>query len=249
MKKNQETLLSQLSDHYITATTILSSKGPDNNCVLEDQPQVVEANDDYGVNQSTVHEFIKAHNNALNKLTTDFAALGSSITLLEDKVCGFDGDLDYLFERVAEGEQYSGRESLLFHGLPDVPNDRSEMNMIAYMAWKINTIIPRRFRVSPAHISTAHILQPRNKRNRRPIVIVKFAYRWLKNEVFKDKNWVRDRSVSFTEHLTYARLSSFKKAQRELGAANVFTNECNVLFDNGSVSYKIRNSSDIEKCK
>ena len=176
-----------------------------------------------------------------------FDNLENRFNFMEKKVQQFDSEIGELFERVEETNQYLRRNSLLWLDLKDIPKDRSERNMIGYMCWKINSTMPRKFQLNPSHIETAHLITPRNRNNRRPIVIVKFALRWIRNEVWWNRKYAFDRSYTITEHLTENRLSLYKKCKSTFGYENVYTEQCVVYIKKGTRSFRIRQKSDINK--
>ncbi len=139
--------------------------------------------------------------------------------------------------------------SLLLHNLPDIPYDKSEHTMVAYVCHKLNEIMPRRFRINPNHISTAHLIKPRNNNNKTPILLIKFTHRWLRNELFYDRHNIRDRNVSITEHLCEYRLYLLREARKTFGYGNVFTDQAQVYRKENDRTFRIRSMKDIRKSR
>ena len=155
----------------------------------------------------------------------------------------FDRMLVEFNTRLQHLEQYGRLNSALFHDFNDIPNDRSETNMVAYACMKINEKYPLQFPINPGHIDTAHLLTRRNRKNKSPILIVKFVNRWVKNAILCSEN---AEYGAITEHLCEQRMDLFKMAQRSLGRYKVFTDQGVVYFKNNSQVRKIRNFDDID---
>ena len=184
----------------------------------------------------------------LDELHSRFDALNETVNDMVNKMSYYDNEIYDLHHRVTCVEAQTRRDSLLFHNLSDIPSDRSEFNMIGYVCHKLNTIMPRRFPIMPNHISTAHLITPRNKDNKTPILLVKFAFRWLRNDFFYDRNAILDRSVSITEHLCGYRLYLLRVARKAVGYSNVYTDQAQVYIK-GKQKYdiKVQNLDDIKK--
>lgn len=183
----------------------------------------------------------------LDGLHAKFLSLSGAMQSIENKVSAAENNFFNLENRVVGLEGQGRRESLLFHDLSDIPErgNRSEHNMIGYMCHKLNTLLPRKFPITPAHISTAHLITPRNRNNKSPIVLVKFTHRWVRNEFFYDRNSIRNRNVSITEHLCGHRLWLVREARRKFGYRNVFTDQGFVYRKDNTRDYKINSIADI----
>ena len=166
----------------------------------------------------------------------------------EAEMANFDRVLVQFNTRLQHIEQYSRLNSALLHlkDFTDVPNDRSEGSMVTYACRKINENMNLPFEVNAGHIDTAHLLQRKNRKNKAPILIIKFVNRWLKNEVMNNQQGFRDQGVAITEHLCEQRMEIFKEAQNCLGRFNVFTNQGVIYFKTKSGERKIRSFEDIQ---
>ena len=131
------------------------------------------------------------------------------------------------------------RDSFLIHDLRDIPDDQSEMNMVVYACAKLKQLLPERFPFGVGHISTAHLIHPRDRRNKSTILLVKFEHRWLRNDLFYHRHLIRDHRVSITEHLCEYRLWLLREARRKFGYSNVYT-------DQGQVYRNTRNNRSLK---
>ena len=166
--------------------------------------------------EENVASFVKTHEN------------------LKSKVSHINQDLYKFEDRLDDHDQYTRRNSLLMHGLNDVPQNISEKKFIEYACKKLNKLSPQNFEISPILIDTAHVLATKKKsRNHTKVVIVKFKLRWMRNKViddFENHFYQFHRGISITEHLCNQRKSLLKKSQKVLGKANVWT-EQKVVFE------------------
>ena len=124
----------------------------------------------------------------IDNLKAQFISLSEAFEVVENKVSSYDDDFNDLAYRVVGLEAQGRRDSIVVHGLSDIPKDRSEKNIIGYVCHKLNTLLPRGFRINPGHIHTAHLIAPRNRNNKTPIMLIKFAYRWLRNDFYYDRH-------------------------------------------------------------
>lgn len=253
MKSLQETVFSQLS-------LLATSHATEENVHMVERTKDEKENSDGKLMVSgskisviPLHVVQKQIWERMDGFDARFVGMGDRLTLIENQVSSIDRELDDFTERVDNLESQSRRDELVVHGLRDMPvfhpntsSATKEKVWIGYMLDKINTIIPRQFRLTPAHISTAHPLRPRDRNNKTGIMIVKFSFRWLRNEIFYDRFSIRDRFVSITEHLTEQRMKLLKRAKLELGHENICTDQCQIFFMKNNRSYRIRCYSDIK---
>ena len=171
------------------------------------------------------------------------------VNSMNERVNEVNRDLVKVESKANHLDGHSRRDQLLVHSLDDIPQNRNEHNMIGYMCFKLNQLLPRKFRITPEHISTAHLITPKDRNNKTPIVVVKFTHRWIRNQFFYDRHFIRDRRVRITEHLCDYRLWLLREARKVFGYQNVYTDQCNVYRLSNRRDIKISNIYDIYRRK
>ena len=184
----------------------------------------------------------------LDELKSQFIALDDTVQTLTRKVTSNEDDIADILERVVGLEAQTRRESLLIHNLADIPGPqfRTEYNMIGYTCKVLNELMPRKFIIHPGHISTAHLIYPKNRNNTKPILLVKFIHRWMRNDFFYDRDSIRDKRVAITEHLCQFRLNLLREARKKFGYNNVFTDQSKIYRIFNGRSNKINHFNDLK---
>ena len=101
-------------------------------------------------------------------------------------------------------EQYSKRNCLLIHGLPESKNENNDQIVIASLKEKTGEEIKK------VDLDWTHKLGAPKEGKVRPM-IVKFA-RGNTRRVFRTKNRLKGKKDSITENLTKMRMEAFKEA-------------------------------------
>ena len=176
----------------------------------------------------------------------------SRIVALEQKWLSSDismnnivSDLHDIKARAHDIEQYSKLYNLLIHGLLEVPEYKpgSASEFCEWVANLINTLLPDlRKPVTADHIDHAHPMRTKKKKGN--VVIVRFANRCMRYDVYAAKKHLKKSpqpNVSFTEHLTAYNLYLLYAAKDIAGCENVWTNDCTVLAKVGDRTFRIKN--------
>ena len=125
-------------------------------------------------------------------------------------------------------EQYSRRESLLFHGIQETPKENNDALVLATMKEKLG------LELNGNAISVSHRLgakpQP-GSRKVRPI-IVKFVRRNDKYNVYMSKRKLSGSRIMITESLTTTRMDQYKAAKEQFGVKKVWTSDGRILYHN-----------------
>ena len=121
-------------------------------------------------------------------------------------------------------EQYSRRNCLLLHGVPE--SNRENTDEIV-----VNTIIDKMGEeIQDIDLDRTHrIGKPKEDGKSRPIII-KFARYNTRSKVFSNKKKLKGSGVSITESLTARRISELKKAREEHEFKNVWSADGRILF-------------------
>ena len=147
-------------------------------------------------------------------------------------------------ERIEVLDQYGRKNCLIFLKLraPDGTYG------IAYIKWivnMLNDLFPDLEEpVKIDHIDDAHPLP--SQEDGTSVAIVKFACRWVKNEIYKKRASLKGKDISISEQLTpYTRaiLDDVKEMVGE--GTKVYTNNCVINFKFNKKKYHIRNYKDL----
>lgn len=186
----------------------------------------------------------EALDNVLEKASTatqDLVSLKNDWETLETAVEGNSIEIGNL-------AQYLRVNSLLIHGLRDVPSCNG-YDFAIYIVEKINQLLGRflRFSVNIWNLEYAHILPTRNKI--KTVVVVKFKSRFMKYDIFENRFNLKGTGVSITEHLTPNNSNLLRQARQVIGFVNVWTSHNKILANLEGSVYTIASSKDITALK
>ena len=196
----------------------------------------------------------------------------ASITALEGKWCSTDKILaehgiilaehgnilkDICF-RLNLMEQYSRINSLLIHGLL-LPKKTYGESLNEVVVKAINTALPDLvIPLIPQDIDIAHSLTTK-KGGLKPVTIVKFARRTVRNRVFYAKSALKKNTstnITITEHLTAFTMGLLSDVKNVVGRDNAWTSQTKIFANIGKDTntgrdrkIQIRSYSDLEKLK
>ena len=154
---------------------------------------------------------------------------------LESKVACFSTkveNLEYTFDKM---EQYSRRNSILIHGLPEVKGEDTDSLVMKTAKEKMGLDI------SSAHIDRTHRLgaTPIKSGKARP-VIIKFVRYNDQKRIYENKKLLKGTKVSIAESLTAQRVLKLKKSKEKYGFENIWSNDGRIIYtDNGDDKTKI----------
>lgn len=217
------------------------------------------------VQNTDIDELKSALQKLRNERLTNEEEMKANIEMMNGKIAGIDkyvNDINTVVSEInqdlykAEDEaatvknrldghdQYSRRNSLLVHGLTDVPTNCSELRMIEYACQKINSIVPTKFSLSPFFIETAHVLATRKRNNRSRVIVVKFKLRWMRNLIvneFEEYYSSKKFGVKITEHLYSQTMKLLKLCEHRFGKNYAWTREGVVYVATNEKPIPIRN--------
>ena len=141
---------------------------------------------------------------------------------------------------VDNNEQYPKLDNLLIKGLQNIPSHLKGYKFSSWVAELINNIIPNLdFPIIPEYISVSH---PLNK----GVIIVRFAIRDVRNEIFYKKKWIVDERISITEHLTKRNSALLNAAKEMLGIKNAWSSQTKLFGKVGNEVVRIKSKNDID---
>ena len=152
--------------------------------------------------------------------------------------------------RLDHQEAYSRLNSLLLHGLKDLPifSKDEKGKSLKFCRWvkeAINTLFEEKldFTLHTDDIDTAHVL--RTRKGNSNVVIVKFVRRSIRNLYWYGKNALKNTGISLTEHLTAKNLELLRAAKDAVGDKCVWTNQCVVYVQANQIKKRISCKQDL----
>ena len=153
---------------------------------------------------------------------------------LKEEVTYLRGKVDDITAETDRQEQYSRRNCLLIHGLPESKNENTDLLAMEAIETKMN------IKITDNDIDRTHrIGKPKNNGKPRP-VIIKFVRYNDRKKIFSSKKLLKDSGVSITESLTAFRMKKLTNARETFRFRNVWTVDRRIFYsENGSQHAKI----------
>ena len=153
---------------------------------------------------------------------------------LKEEVTYLRGKVDDITAETDRQEQYSRRNCLLIHGLPESKNENTDLLAMEAIETKMN------IKITDNDIDRTHrIGKPKNNGKPRP-VIIKFVRYNDRKKIFSSKKLLKDSGVSITESLTAFRMKKLNNARETFGFRNVWTVDGRIFYsENGSQHAKV----------
>ena len=209
----------------------------------------------------TLNERCSSLESSVSSLQSDYSTLTSKHVLLENKYSELDGKYNNLQsenillkrqlalhrshsrKKFNEVNQYSRRNSLLAHRLRKVPTNLHGTKFSQYVAAELRKSMPG-LSISHHDIDTSHILYYEYGNFSRPVVIIKFVSRDLRNDILHYGN-KENADIFFTEHLTLDNRKLFEEAQRRF--KNAWTEQCRIfVIDRFGHKKEIMEEADLD---
>ena len=153
---------------------------------------------------------------------------------LKEEVTYLRGKVDDITAETDRQEQYSRRNCLLIHGLPESINENTGLLAMETIDTKMN------IKITDNDTDRAHrIGKPKN--NGKPgSVIIKFVQYNDRKKIFASKKLLKDLGVSITESLAAFRMKKLNNGGETFGFRNVWTVDRRIFYsENGSQHAKV----------
>ena len=170
-----------------------------------------------------VNESIGFINEKFEDLKKQLEEKDKKITVLENNVTVLSKTVDNLSHQLDRQEQYSRRNCLLIHSIPEEKDEDTDNTVLKIIEDKVGEPI------SIEDLDRTHRLGPPQTNKKRPI-IVKFSRYYKRNQVFKKKKQLKGQDISITESLTKRRMGELKEARSKHGFANVWSSDGKILY-------------------
>ena len=155
--------------------------------------------------------------------------------------------LTKVLRKLDEMEQYSSRECLILHGVPEkkTPDERRNEDTDAIIIEEIGTRL--NVAISPEDIDRSHRLGKykfgEGQKKGRPI-IVKLVRHNLKSQIYKRKKLLKNSGLLVTERVTPRRSTFVRYAKEKCGQYNVWTSDGEIFCKLNEGPQGIQNMTD-----
>ena len=172
-------------------------------------------------------KFIEFANNRFDEYEKEKKEKDELIKNLRKDVNDMAGIVDNLSLGLDRQEQYSRRNCLLLHNIPETSNENTDDLVIK----TVNEELLEAITIN--EIDRSHRLGKSQAGKIRP-VIVKFARYHTRNKIFRKKKLLKGKQVSITESLTKRRMAELKEAREKHGFHDVWTSDGKILYKDNS---------------
>ena len=159
------------------------------------------------------------------------ASLESVIKVQNDKNKALQKRIDNVEFVLDKQEQYSRRNCLLIHGVPEEQNEKTDIKVTEMCKEDLGITLNR------MDIDRSHRIGAGGGNKPRPI-IMKFSRYNVRAAVFRAKKKLKGKPRLITESLTKSRLSLLKTAWEKLGKENVWTVDGEIFSKMGEAGAK-----------
>ena len=147
----------------------------------------------------------------------------------EDCLINMSKRVDSLSGQVDRQEQYSRRNCLFLHGIPENKNEKTDDLCLATINQHFG------FSINKADIESTHrIGKPRDSGQKSRPIIVKFVRYNDRKNVFNRKKKLKRKNIAAIDSLTATRIKKLKEAREIYDFKNVWTPDGKILFKVGS---------------
>ena len=172
-------------------------------------------------------KFIEFANNRFDEYEKEKKEKDELIKNLRKDVNDMAGIIDNLSLGLDRQEQYSRRNCLLLHNIPETSNENTDDLVIK----TVNEELLEAITIN--EIDRSHRLGKSQAGKIRP-VIVKFARYHTRNKIFRKKKLLKGKQVSITESLTKRRMAELKEAREKHGFHDVWTSDGKIRYKDNS---------------
>ena len=170
----------------------------------------------------------KSHSDdATRELEKSVKFMDANIELMNQSKEAFHVNFQRQFSVMDDQEQYSRRNCLVLHGIPETAKEKTDDIVIDTVNSKLGLSL------STSDLDRSHRIGRLQKNARQPqrprAIIVKFARYNTRAAVFRQKKKLKGTKIMLTESLTSYRIATLKKAKDYYGAHNVWTSDGEIL--------------------
>lgn len=184
-----------------------------------------------------------------NTLAADYwnfkTSASDELQILKGQLQSMKIHLQQLDNKCDEAEQYSRRNCLLIHGVPETPDEDPHAAAIAVLNGKLNAGLgirdfDRAHRLGKPKRTAAEVVSS----GKRPIII-KFLRYQDRDTVWKAKRMLKDSGMLITESLTNIRHRILQEARDRFGPRQVWSQDGRIVVLRSGTKYYIRTSEEL----
>lgn len=173
-----------------------------------------------------------------NHASDELSILKGQLQLIKLHLQQVDNKLD-------EAEQYSRRNCLLLHGVPETPDEEPHAAAIAVLNGKLNAGLSirdfdRAHRIGKPKRTAAEVVSS----GKRPIII-KFLRYQDRDVVWRNKRMLKDSGMLITESLTNIRHRILQEARDRFGPRQVWSQDGRIVVLRSGTKHYIRTSEEL----
>ena len=178
----------------------------------------------------------------LESLEKRMTKLEERMSVIGDRMRKRDREVE---DRQDEGEQYSRRNCLLLHGVPEVKDENTD-RLVLHHLQKVTgnevkiTDLDRTHRLGPRKSAAEAV-----KSGNRPIIIKFVSYR-VRKMVYDRKKALKGSGLVITESLTRLRMEWYRTVKDKVGQRNVWTLDGTIYCVVDERLRKIRSGRDMD---
>ena len=177
--------------------------------------------------------------NTLKSCLPSIIVNSAPITNVQSHICSCNA-------RHNRGEQYSRLNCMILHGdlhiSPKLRGTQYSQKVVNFLNKCMSKSLGRL--LSVGDIDTSHPLQARSGGNK-PMTIIKFVRRDLRNDVLKRRKLMKKFGVNATEQLTEENITLFRKVQEFAGSENAWTDQAVIYMRTGDNTFRINSIEDL----
>ena len=160
-------------------------------------------------------------NDAFNEISTMAEIIESKLSIQENTINVLEKDRNLLKEKLEDQQQYTRRNMLLIHGIPEEKNESTDEKAIKVFS-DIGVALNNHDINRSHRIGSVKSNSSTNKKKIRPIIVSFISYKDRKR-VYDAKRKLKNTKTVITESLTSTRYDLFKKCQEAYGKKNCWT--------------------------
>ena len=192
----------------------------------------------------------------LQQMHEDATAAHTGITGLQNTVSYLDSKYQQLAKDVIDIQRYLHEWNILVHGLSNLPTKREgcsfdefEFEFIEFLVSTLNQHLGNHLYqpLQPSDVDRAHILYQGPDKKDKPVVIIRFARRVVRNNVFFKRRNLKGSKISITDHLTKFHHDLMNEAHGVFGSDNTWTSMGRVFVSVNGKREEIKSGFDIKR--
>ena len=157
-------------------------------------------------------------------------------------------EINLMKQKNNDYNQYLRKNNLVCENflLPNwaMKNDCNGFQLACYVAFWLNKFLPMLITpVTPYNINITHPL--RNNSKGQPVIIIRFVNRYVRHDVYNNREALLQHGITVNEHLTQENLRLKRKAEGIVGVSKVWSFDCKIYALSRGKSISIWNEKSL----